>query len=82
MREVEPPFEVEYKGGLTKVTEAEIKSRRVFHVRFADRTKPLAITIGQDSREKKFWTSVPQGRQQEAEEIGKLIAAFIRSKTK
>ena len=80
MREVEPPFEIEYKGAVTKVTEAEIKSRRIFHIQFADNKKPLTITIGRDNTEVKFWTSIPEGRQKEAEEVGRLIAAYIRSK--
>jgi hypothetical protein len=80
MREVEPPFEIEYKGDITMVTEVEIKSRRIFHIQFADKKKPLTITIGRANNEVKFWTSIPEGRQSEAEEVGKLIAAYIRSK--
>ncbi|MET3982022.1 hypothetical protein ABIB62_004638 [Mucilaginibacter sp. UYP25] len=80
MREVEPTFEIEYKGSVTKVTEAEIKKRRIFHIMYANRKKPLTITIGRDNTDVKFWTSIPEGRQEEAEEVGKLIAAYIRSK--
>ncbi|MCQ6957059.1 hypothetical protein [Mucilaginibacter aquariorum] len=81
MREIEPPFEIEYHG-TTKVTEAEIKSRRVFYVQFTDGRRALTMTIGEDRQEKKFWTSIPEGRQQEAEEVGKLIADYIRAKRK
>jgi len=82
MREVEPPFEIEYDGSKAKVTEAEIKEARVFHIAFLGVRKPLTITVSEDRKEKKFWTSIPQGRQQEAEEVGKLIATYIRSKRK
>ena len=41
--------------------------------------KPLVLTraTGQDSD--RFWTSIPQGRQKEAEEIGPLIGEYILS---
>lgn len=80
MREVEPPFEIEYKGSVTKVTEAEIRSRRIFHIQYTDDKKPLTVTIGRDNKDVKFWTSIPEGRQEEAEEVGKLIAEYIRNK--
>jgi hypothetical protein len=80
MRDIEPPFEIECNGEVTKVTEAEIKSRRIFHIQYSDKKKPLTITIGRDNTDIKFWTSIPEGRQKEAEEVGKLIAAYIRSK--
>lgn len=80
MREIEPPFEIEYKGSASIVTEAAIKSRRVFHIQFTNGKKPLTITVGLTNEDVKFWTSIPEGRQEEAEEIGKLIAAYIRSK--
>jgi hypothetical protein len=82
MREIEPPFDIEYLGTRAKVTEAEIKEVRVFHIVFFDTQKPLTITVSEDRKEVKFWTSIPQGRQKEAEDIGKLIATFIRSKKK
>ena len=80
MREVEPPFEIEYKGNVSKVTEAEIKTRRVFHIQFMDGKKPLTLTVALGKNDEKFWTSIPEGRQEEAEEVGKLIASYIRSK--
>ena len=82
MRELEPPFEIEYKGAVTKVTEAEIKSRRIFYIQFPDNSKVLTITVGKGLGDEKFWTSIPEGRQEEAEEVGKLIAAYIRNQKK
>lgn len=82
MREIEPPFEIEYQGKPVKVAEHEIKDKRVFHIDFNDWKKPLVIAVGLNRFEEKFWTSIPEGRQQEAEEVGKLIAIHIRSKLK
>lgn len=80
MREVEPPFEIEYMGAVSKVTEAEINSRRIFYVQFPGNRKMLTITVGKGLGDEKFWTSIPEGRQQEAEDVGQLIAEFIRGK--
>jgi len=81
MREIEVPFKIEYHGSSATVVEAEIKDRRVFHIQFSDGTLPLILTIAYDTKEVKYWASVPQGRP-EAEEVGKLIAAYIRGKSK
>ena len=80
MREVEPPFEIEYKGAVSAVTEAEIKGRRIFYVQVHGDKRVLTITVGKGLGDEKFWTSIPEGRQQEAEEVGRLIASYIRSK--
>ena len=82
MVEQQVGFEIEYKESPAMVMEHSIKDRRVFYIQFTDGRKPLTITVGEDRKEVKFWTSIPQGRQQEAEEVGKLIANYIRSKKK
>jgi len=80
MRPVEEPFELEFDGNLIGIREHQIAERRVFHVDFKGCRKALAITVGLNRKEEKFWTSVPEGRQDEAEKIGRLIAQYIRSK--
>lgn len=82
MRELEPPFQIEIDGNLVKISEHELAGKRVFHAHFNHSRKPLVITVGLGVRDQKFWTSVPQGRQAEAEQIGKLIAGYIRAKRK
>lgn len=82
MREIEPPFGLSYKGNQIKVTEHEIKDKRVFHIDFSGWRKPLVIAVGLSRKDEKFWTSIPEGRQDEAEELGKLIAGYIRNKIK
>ena len=83
MREIEPPFEIQNNGVTAKVSEHSINGERVFHLIFSDERKPLSLVVGQKQRtNEKFWTSLPQGRQEEAEAFGKLIAIYIRSKRK
>ena len=82
MREIEPTFEIEYEGLTANVGEHDIQDTRIFHIAFGDKRKPLVITVAEGPGNKRWWTSVPQGRQSEAEQIGKLIAAYIRAKRK
>ncbi|HKG06920.1 MAG TPA: hypothetical protein VKB19_10705 [Pedobacter sp.] len=82
MRALEPPFDLELEDRIIVVAEHEIGSNRVFHVDFKGWKKPLVIAVGVGLRDQKFWTSIPQGRQAEAEQIGKLIAGYIRAKMK
>ncbi|HTD99033.1 MAG TPA: hypothetical protein VK668_07080 [Mucilaginibacter sp.] len=82
MREIERPFEIVYEGRTVKVAEHELKNMRVFYIDFAGWKKPLTITVALNRFDEKFWTSVPEGRQKEAEELGKLIAGYIRNKRK
>ena len=71
-------FDVELNGKMVNVSVHTIKSTKVFHVVHAGRKPPLNITIAENSDGKKFWTSIPEGRQEEAEFAGKVIAAYIR----
>lgn len=50
-----------------------VRKRTVYHVVFADRRTPIVLTVALRQNGESFWTSVPEGRQREAEEIGALI---------
>ncbi|QEC74714.1 hypothetical protein [Mucilaginibacter ginsenosidivorax] len=77
---VKQRFEIIYKDSAASVVEYSLRSGRVFRVKFMDDAlKPLVVTVARDADDKKFWTSVPEGRQQLAAEIGKLIATYIRN---
>ena len=71
-------FDIELSGDTAHVTDQTIKSSRVFHLIFNNGRKPLNITIATGSDDVKFWTSIPEGRQEEAEVAGRAIAAYIR----
>jgi hypothetical protein len=81
MRPIEPPFEIESNGILIKVSEHSIREDRVFHLKFPDERKSLNLIVAEKRPSgERFWTSTPEGRQEEAEQFGKLIAAYIRRK--
>lgn len=72
-------FDIEIEGQPAHVSVHKIKSAKVFHITYS-RHKPSAlnITIATNDEGGKFWTSVPEGRQAEAELAGKIIAAYLR----
>ena len=72
-------FDIEINGETAHVSDHTIKSARVFHIVFASRRPHLNITIATNSDDEKFWTSVPEGRQTEAELAGKAVATYLRS---
>jgi hypothetical protein len=82
MREIEPPFKITSGDLVMNISEHRVKNTAVFHIIFSDKRKPLNITIAENSDGEKFWTSTPEGRQTEAEQLGKLVANYIRSKRK
>lgn len=79
---MEQPFDIKYEGSPAQVSEHYLEDMRIFRIVFASGRKQLVITVAEKPDGKKWWTSVPQGRQQEAEEVGRLIAEYIRSKRK
>jgi len=71
-------FDVEVNGQLAHVTIHKIRSAKVFHLKFDSRRGALNIAVAINDDGGKFWTSVPEGRQEEAELAGKAIAAYLR----
>lgn len=71
-------FDIELNGQIVCVTDHTIKSARIFHIVFQNRRPALNITIAENTDGEKFWTSIPEGRHEEAEFAGKAIAAYIR----
>jgi hypothetical protein len=71
-------FEITYKNKKVKVEQRSLGADKLFIIMFTDR-KPLAITPAHNNNSARFWTSIPEGRQKEAEEIGPLIEEYIKS---
>lgn len=69
-------FEFESKGSKVKVSEHTVHDQQIFRVVFDDKRDPLVIARVATWEGKK-WTSIPQGRQKEAEEFGTLIAEHL-----
>lgn len=71
-------FDIELNGLAAHVTGHTIRSAKVFHIVYSNSKPALNITVAENSDGVKFWTSVPEGRQEEAEFAGKVIASYIR----
>lgn len=76
------PFQITYGNTLLNLRPVDVPERLAFHVTFSSEHKPLLVVKAKDFNESSFWTSMPEGRQKEAEGVGKLIEEFIASQTK
>lgn len=72
-------FTINFKDQVLKVQRMYISSQVIFHITFPSGKIPLVLTRATSHTHDRFWTSIPQGRQKEAEEIGPLIAEYILS---
>ncbi len=73
-------FELLIKGETVKISEHYVGENQIFRVVYDNSKLPLIITKTNSYQPGKFWTSLPEGRQSEAEEIGVLITEYFRRK--
>lgn len=71
-------FEIMLDEQPVQVSVHIIKSAKVFHLVYPSLQEPLNLTIANADDGSKFWTSLPEGRQEEAEVAGKVIASYLR----
>jgi hypothetical protein len=62
-----------YNGIAIEVKQHRINSTDIYRVIFADNRPPLIMTIAEKKSGKAFWTSIPEGRHEEAEDIACLV---------
>jgi hypothetical protein len=72
-------FEVSLRGAVLKVEKHNISGQVVYRVVFPDKRPDLFVHRALDANASRFWTSIPEGRQPEAREIGPLISEFFKS---
>ena len=72
-------FEVTYKNIKVKIQRHLVSNQIIYRILFSDKRNPLVITESLTNNNKHWWTSVPEGRQNEANEIGPLIAEYIQT---
>ncbi len=76
----EKPFQLELNGVLMDITELSIPNYTAFRVVFSSARQPMVLARTKDAEKNVFWTSIPEGRQNEAEGVGKLIDEYFKSK--
>lgn len=72
-------FELDFKDGKINITRHTIGAQVIFRVVFSNKKSPLVVTRALHANAYRFWTSVPEGRQREAEEIGSLISEYFKT---
>jgi len=80
MVELEKIFYIELAGQQLQVETATISKQVLFHICFPDHRKPFTISRIYSFDRQRFWTSIPEGRFREAQQIGPLIEAYYRAK--
>jgi hypothetical protein len=78
----EQPFEITYGNTIHHIASVSIPGRLAYHVSFSSERKPLLVVRAKDFNASHFWTSMPEGRQKEAEGVGKLIEEYIADQSK
>jgi hypothetical protein len=73
-------FELDHSSGRITVRKHVVAGQVVYHVLFTDKRRPLVLHRALDANASRFWTSIPEGRQQEAEEVGYLILEYFKTK--
>jgi len=75
-------FDLEFGIATIRVEEIRIPGQTFFRVSFSNEIPDLTLLRATNAKDEKFWTSIPEGRQKLAEEIGPMIEKYYRSKVK
>ena len=73
------PFQITHANTVLSIRPVDMQDRLAFHVSFSSESKPLLVIRAKNFNASHFWTSMPEGRQKEAEGVGKLIEDYMSS---
>lgn len=69
-------FTFSHQGQIVRVHPKKVGRDIVYALYFEDGRQPLVLTLAEANEGGKFWTSLPEGRQPEADVFGPLVAAY------
>ena len=72
-------FEIIFGEEKLKVQRHSVGSQTIFRIIFSNSKAPLVITRASGANGYRFWTSIPEGRQKEAEAIGPFIEQYYKN---
>lgn len=73
-------FNIDHNGNLITVTSGHVSGRMIYRIEYQHgKRQPVMITQARHGDGGKFWTSIPEGRQKEAEFWGPLIERAIKN---
>ena len=79
MENSEDIFELNFKDGMIRVQRHLVSNQTIYRIVFSDKRNPLVITRALTDNAARWWTSIPEGRQRESEEIGALIQQYFET---
>jgi hypothetical protein len=71
-------FEISLRGIKTSVQIIRSGGQVLYLVHLKEQS-PIIVSRAKELKGKYFWTSIPEGRQELAQEIGKLIDEYLKS---
>jgi len=74
------PFELQLNSVTMKVYELDIPKFSAYRIVFSSPRPQLIVTRAKNADKQNFWTSIPEGRQKEAEALGNLIEDYLSKK--
>ena len=80
MESSEDIFELNFKDGMIRVQRHLVSNQIIYRIVFSDKRNPFVITRALTENAPHWWTSIPEGRQREAEEIVPLIEKYLEAK--
>lgn len=80
MADTEEKFEITLNNVTMNVERLQLAGHIAFRVIFSSARKPLVLARAINADKDKFWTSIPEGRQKEAEGMGALIENYFKNK--
>ena len=73
-------FSFEAHGVIITCQRLNLQGQIAYYVEFSSDRKPLVVAQAEFLNSSAIWTSIPEGRQKEAEGVGKLIELYLAKK--
>jgi len=74
-------FSFDSHGVIIMCQRLDIQGHVAYHVHFSSKRKPIIVAKARFVESDATWTSIPEGRQKEAEGIGALIEQYLSTKS-
>ena len=63
-------FELDFKNGKIRIQRHFVSNQTIYRVIFSDKRNPLVVTRALTDNAARWWTSIPEGRQEKREKLG------------
>jgi len=80
MESSEDIFELNFRDQMIRIQRHLVSNQIIYRIVFSDKRNSLVITRALTENAAHWWTSIPEGRQREAVEIGQIIEKYFETK--